>query len=100
MPLAADLSSGFVAVHDRHLTVHQDTVGAFSRDFVQCFATVARDTHGHSGVLEHVTDDFLVERDIVDEQNIEAGQARGIGQKAAAGSKLLVDPDAEEGGDF
>src|SRR5262249_52920519 len=64
-----DFRGGFVAVHDRHLAIHENDVVGAGLDHVYSFLTVGSDIGAAAETLEQTHRDHLVDLVVFDDQD-------------------------------
>ena len=98
--ILTQVAGRFVAVHDRHLAIHENAVRQLVGDRRQRLRAVVGGTHGYSGLLEHVAHDFLIEGHIVNQQNVQAFDEFRYKNRVAVWQRSGFNFDTEEGGYF
>ena len=70
----AQPGGGRVAIHDRHVAIHQDQVGSLLGHRRQGFGAVLGQPGGEADLVEQRQGEFLVHPDVLDEQDVEAAE--------------------------
>ena len=68
---------GFIAIHDRHLAVHEDAVGKLRGNCDNGLLSVAGQAHLDTGTLQHVACHFKIELHVVNQQDLHPLQPAG-----------------------
>src|ERR1043166_596232 len=74
----AQLGSGFEAVHQRHLDIHEDQVERVRAVRIQRFAPVAGTRDAVSAVLQDSTGEFLIDQVVFNQQDAQTCRTSGI----------------------
>ncbi|MNJ27270.1 hypothetical protein D3C77_217720 [compost metagenome] len=69
MSALADSAAGLIAVHDRHVAVHQDKVERCGMQLLQCLGAVGGDVHFATQFGQHALGHQLIHRIVFHQQN-------------------------------